>query len=864
MTEWDRRSSARFTTALVAGLLAISSGCGAIPSEGSPSPTTEPDYTQGEPFTLSPRTWSIGPTGAFGNIWYDENLTEGARMIQVTEVTEGSPADGVLRQGDVILGIAGGRFTVDPRKRIAHAITQAEKTANGDELVLTIWRPANEGLGDLSTVTIVLATLGSYSTTSPWHCEKTNAIIDGACRAIVKRGLFNKDGRGQVIRNANVNRSIDALGLLATGDPKYLPLVKDYVDVVCATNLDAQQLVELKSWNLAYMNILMCEYHLLTGDRAVLPAIEACASRIVDGRSGVGTWGHSMRMPHQRYAAGYGSMNQIGLTLTISLLLTQRCGVDVPDLDKAVEQSLDFFRYFIAKGSIPYGDHGQSGGGFAGNGKSAQAAVMFDLAGDRAGTAYFTRQTLASYNELEGGHTGHFFNGLWGPMGAARGGDEAAQSYSNAIRWFTETERRYDGDFVFQPGQTRTKQHKYRNWSTAGARLLHYCLPRKALYITGKGQRTIAPLVGNELKQAAEAGRIVKAIEGAPASFSTEKLLGLLSSWSPAVRRAAAIEIGQRDRDLVDRLIDMLDSNDPNARYGACEALHFAGRQSEAAADALAEKALTASDPLLRHFAIKALRIPRPKEGREHEYKHALGETSRRAGPVLLKLSANPVPGDPMNRLHFLLAETLFYGGTAQGYVGHYPRGEGLENVDRKLLVRVVRSLLTNTNGRARSMVAEIYPALTQTELDQLWRDIYLATKYQAPSGVMFAFEVRARGLELMADRGYVEGIDLAMEAFRQEGWGHHKRNPAAITALAQYGENIKPHMQELETYFDANIATEKKKLAANPESKFVSRIRRKIGAWQEQWHQLQDAVNTPRQLRSLAEYLGDLEGDVR
>jgi hypothetical protein len=134
-------------------------------------------------------------------------------------------------------------------------------------------------------------------------------------------------------------------------------LIKEYVNVVCKTVLNKEELIKLKSWNLAYMNILMCEYYLITGEKEVLPAIKACASRIIEGRSGVGTWGHSMRMPNQVFAAGYGSMNQIGLTLTISLILTQKCGVQVKDLDKAVKQSLDFFRYFAEKGGIPYGDH---------------------------------------------------------------------------------------------------------------------------------------------------------------------------------------------------------------------------------------------------------------------------------------------------------------------------------------------------------------------------------------------------------------------------------------------------------------------------------------------------------------------------
>jgi hypothetical protein len=95
-------------------------------------------------------------------------------------------------------------------------------------------------------------------------------------------------------------------------------------------------------------------------------------------------------------------------------------------------------------------------------------------------------------------------------MGAARGGEHAGRSYCNDIQWFTETERRFNGEFVFQPGQTKTDQKKYNNWSTSGSRLLQYCLPRKKLYITGKGGGCVPVISGDKLKKTAHAGKIVK------------------------------------------------------------------------------------------------------------------------------------------------------------------------------------------------------------------------------------------------------------------------------------------------------------------------------------------------------------------
>jgi hypothetical protein len=810
----------------------------------------EPDYTQGEKLLLKPHVWSIGPTGASGVMWYKENRTDETRMIQIDEVEKGTPSDGILRKGDVILGVGQQSFQSDPRKAMATAIGEAE-AADG-KLQLMIWRPADGKKGETMSISIALPILGAYSATSPWRCEKTEALVDNACAALVNHGLFRKDRNGNPVRKAGVPNTIDALGLLSTGDKQYMPVVTDYINIIKDQVSKPEELREMKSWYLAYYNILLCEYFLMTSDKDVLPTIQTIAARVVDGRSGVGTWSHSMRLPGQNFASAYGSMNQIGLTLTISLILAQKCGVEVKDLDTAINQSLDFFRYFYEKGSIPYGDH-QPGNGLAGNGKSAQTAVMFNLAGEKAPATYFTCLTIASYNQLEDGHTGHFFNGLWGPMGAACGGPEAAASYSKNVRWFTETERRFDGSFVYQPGYSSGELGKYTGWSTAGSRLLQYCLPRKQLYITGKGESCVPMITGDALQAVAEVGNLDKDLKAQTTPHTTEELLAMLRSWSPAVREAAARQLGQQEDDVVDRLIAMLDSSKRFARYGACDGLAFAGRNSAKAVEALVKRVQDADDMNLRYFASKALQIPRPKRGAEDQYRHALGDACRQAGPAMLALLATRQPGDEsQDSLYGMIAETLFYGGSAQGYEGYYPHGEGLDTVDRKLIVPAIKALLANRNGRARGAASSVYPHLTAEELAQLWPDIYRSTKYQAPSGVMFSAEVRANGLALLADKGYQEGIELAMEMIRQEGWGHHKRNPAAFAALAKYGGHIKPYLPELKTYFDDKITINKKKIAARPDSKFVPKLRQGIATAEAELQELLDSLSKTPELKSL------------
>jgi S1-C subfamily serine protease len=45
----------------------------------------------------------------------------------ITEVAKGSPADGVLKKGDVVTGVNGKAFGGDARRLFAEAVTEAEK-----------------------------------------------------------------------------------------------------------------------------------------------------------------------------------------------------------------------------------------------------------------------------------------------------------------------------------------------------------------------------------------------------------------------------------------------------------------------------------------------------------------------------------------------------------------------------------------------------------------------------------------------------------------------------------------------------------------------------------------------------------------
>jgi predicted metalloprotease with PDZ domain len=135
----------------------------------------------------------LGPTGLFG-VTSPEDIT-------ITTVVPGSPADGKLKVGDVIVAAGGVPFKESTRKQLADAIDQAETEEAKGLLTMT--------LKDGTKADLQLKVLGTYSATAPYECPKSNAIITQAAEAICKSKEFSAHGL-----------PIDLLGLLATGEPK--------------------------------------------------------------------------------------------------------------------------------------------------------------------------------------------------------------------------------------------------------------------------------------------------------------------------------------------------------------------------------------------------------------------------------------------------------------------------------------------------------------------------------------------------------------------------------------------------------------------------------------------------------------------
>ena len=721
---------------------------------GPPSKVANPDFIKGEPIPEgATHDWNLGPTGARGWMYSNKLETSEARQVMITSVEAGSPADEVLREGDVILGIAGRLFKNDPRTEIGRAISLAE--GGSGRLVVIRWRE-----GRRKRVTITLPKLGRYADTAPFDCPKSTRILEAGANALAAKMAADPE------KGTPIERCYNALALLANGDPEHLPLVRAQVESF-STFSDLERR-GLHSWWYGPINILLAEYALATGDQEFLPSLERITLEIARGQSEVGSWGHRFVQGNGRLA-GYGMMNAPGLPLTVSLILAREAGIDHPEVDEAIEKSARLMRFYVGKGSVPYGDHDPWIETHDDNGKNGVAAVMFNLLGDAEATEYFSRMSVASHgNERDNGHTGNYFNMLWAMPGVALSGPQASGAWMKEFGWYYDLARGWDGTFQHQ-GPPQAKPDSYRGWDATGAFLLGYAQPSKRIHLTGLTSSTAPQVDPRTAESLVDDGRDwgSRTRLESWADRSDRLLLRNLENWSPVVRERAAMEIARRDKDIIPTLRKMLRRPDLAARLGACQAAIMLEERAAGLVPDL-RSTLDAEDLWLRIKAAEALA--------------AIGRPAMVALPDLLEMLAEtPDQADPRGMQQRYLCFALF--DRRDGMLGR-----SLEGVDPEALRSAVAKGLRNQDGRARATFDTVYRNLAFETLEPLLPAIHAAIVEPSPSGIMFADGIRLAGIELFAKHGIAEGLPMCVTLVDPDRWGMGNRIERCLGTLRDYG----------------------------------------------------------------------------
>ena len=752
----------------------VMAGIHGVTSAAAPPPLV-PDLTKGakaEGF----QQWNMGPTGIRGGAFCQGFDTSASRQILVGEVAKGSPADGVLAAGDVILGVNGKLFDHDARRSLGEAITTAEETNHMGQLKLVRWRA-----GGQQEVTLPLRVMGSYSQSSPYSCDKANKIVAEGCKAILKRGFPGDALNGAVDGDWQpaIENSLNALALLASGNPEYADAVKAQARKIGPPNLKLKLQNGMFTWPWSYANLFLTEYYLATKDAAVLPAIREFTVKMSVGQGATGTWGHGFKVDgNNGTLGGYGAINQSGLICWMSMILGRQCGVNDPVVREAIERSRVFFGFYVGKGSVPYGDHPPYTVLHDDNGKSSTAAMSFDLLDDKPAARFFSRMATAAYEEKENGHTGNYFSFLWGALGANRSGPEAAAAYMKELRWYYDLARRWDGSFF-------TNSRDNYNYDMTGLFVLHYAMPLQKLAITGRGVHPDNRLTGKALEEVVGWGRTYRYGHESDCDngLAIDALLKNLTCYSPTVRFRAARALAQKPDDVVPQLIAMLKTGDLPTQYGVCAALQSLGKRSSAATDELTLQ-LSAKDSWLRVQAAQALAC--------------IGAPARNAVPQLLHMVVRDNPADPRR----IEAKYLGYALFRDGFIDQMPIANGLvagsvDGVDRTLLYPAVRSLLALDDGMGTSGMLSVFKTLNNDDFKALTPSLVKVASETAPSGEMFAQGVRLHAIQYFARNKVPEGLPAIMQYLRtQNGWGNQIIN--VLKELAKYGVAAKPLLPEL------------------------------------------------------------------
>lgn len=733
-----------------------------------------PDFTQGDVIPAeAPHDWNLGPTGLRGWMVCDQLVTTDARQVAVTKVYKGSPAEGLLEVGDVILGVGGKRFSYDPRTELGKAITLAETEASGGELSLMRWRK-----GKVDEVKLVLPVLGSYSATAPYDCPKSQRILKQGVQALAQR----MTGPDYPSTEDPIPRSLNALALLANGTDEHRSLLQREAQWAAGFATD-----DFRTWYYGYVMIFLAEYSMATGDASVLPGLRRLALEAASGQSAVGSWGHTFALPDGRLR-GYGMMNAPGLPLTIGMVLARDAGIKDAEVSRAIELSSRLLRFYSGKGAVPYGDHPAWIETHEDNGKCGMAAMLFCLLGESETADFFTRMAVASHgSERDCGHTGNYFNMLWSLPAIAQGGPHATGAWTAEFGgWYHDLARRWDGSFVHQ-GPPEPEHDSYHDWDATGAYLLAYTLPLKKLVLTGKRSGLLKPFPPAVCDQLIADGRgwDNKDRNSFYDQLSDDELLKRLGSWSPIVRERAAATLSRKKEKPTEQIIALLSSTNLNTQVGACTALEMMRGQAAPAVPQL--RALLEHDDLwLRVRAATALA--------------AIGKPAMAALPDMLQMIARePVANDPRGMEQRFVASAIFS--------KLLNNSKSLEGVDREKLREAIMRGLHNQDGHARSEISEIYRNLSFDELEPLFPSILDAIEKPAPSGEMFADGVRINGLKVLASHQVEEGIQACVDYVRtQNPWASEHRTPEILEILLLYGANAKrviPDLKETAQKFD-------------------------------------------------------------
>ena len=466
---------------------------------------------------------NLGPTGARAV------LTE--KTFIVRYIFKDAPALNHLKLEDEIIGafgkpfsehtFKGGRGYEGPVMDFGAAIEKAE--SKDGKLVLNVKRGS-----EILEVIVPLEAIGSFSTTYPYHCKKSDTVRAKALK------YFAEHPDALNVWQAHA-RSAVALALITSDDPKQAALGKDMVLKWAGQSPDAGTW----TWGLSYQLITLAEYHLLTKDTSVLPMMKTVvgfleraqysgrilvwgpqgdkalqkedyskvdeAQQLYDGGFGHGPYKPGIGPATGGFGPnGYGPMQYTTILAVTAWQLAERCKVEVKA--DSIKRALEFIhRGTNAAGYVAYGGEFTLNGGLVDAVKWKSSTGGDNYVG-RTGCAIVAHKLSPEYpesadylvkyksymkhaaNSMPNGHADSNLGIFWGIMGAAAAEDDTVlRAVLDYHKLYFNMMRCHDGSFVLLPGRDYADNGYYMasRYHPTGTMILAYGLNNPKLLIQG-------------------------------------------------------------------------------------------------------------------------------------------------------------------------------------------------------------------------------------------------------------------------------------------------------------------------------------------------------------------------------------------
>lgn len=278
---------------------------------------------------------NVGPTGLRARITHEH-----PQFLTIKYVFKNSPAHGLVKIDDIVVGANGKRLTVPhtfgrgsrgrggwegPMLDLSKLIEDSQ--GKDGKLELIVWPGGNKSAE--KTVTLQIPAIGRFSPAWPFDCPRSDQLMIDLCDFLADE--YKRAGK---FESRVHSHSSAVLALMASGEKKYDPLIRQVMSEYGRKRYDSNDGNGFPVWNYGHDGIVMGEYYLLTQDKSLLPAIESLNACLVAGQEPEsGGYSHKpFPSIQQRIAAGgpkgYGAMAMPGGLAMVAMSLFKEAGLD--------------------------------------------------------------------------------------------------------------------------------------------------------------------------------------------------------------------------------------------------------------------------------------------------------------------------------------------------------------------------------------------------------------------------------------------------------------------------------------------------------------------------------------------------------